>query len=230
VEPSAAVRLGRGHGIALSFDGKWALARLLGDPSKRLRLPTGAGETRQIATPGIHYLNAGWLPDGKRIVFTAKTDDESAAYLQDLDGGTPRRIASAVAFMSGTAAPLRVSPDGKWFTGPQLDGPPVLVPVDGGESRYLPMLTADDRPLNWSADGIAIFLERGVPDKRWATSIVRYDLATSQITPVRQIEPSDLAGIAGGGRPWCLITPDGQAIVYIINRTLSDLYLVEGLK
>ena len=228
VEPSAAVRLGRGHGIALSFDGKWALARLLGDPSKLLRLPTGAGETRQIATPGFTYLNAGWLPDGKGIVFTAKTGDESAAYLQDLDGGNPRRIASAVAFMPGTAAPLRVSPDGKWFTGPQIDGPPVLVPVDGGEPRFLPMLTADDRPLNWSVDGKALFLERAVPDKRWAMSIVRYDLTTSQITTVRQIEPSDLAGI--WNRPWCLITPDGQAIVYVINRHLSDLYLVEGLK
>ena len=115
------------------------------------------------------------------------------------DGGTPRRIASAVAFMSGTAAPLRVSPDGKWFTGPQLDGPPVLVPVDGGESRYLPMLTADDRPLNWSADGKAIFLERGVPDKRWATSIVRYDLATSQITPVRQNRTVRPGRHRGGG-------------------------------
>jgi hypothetical protein len=130
--------------------------------------------------------------------------------------------------MPGTAAPLRVSPDGKWFTGPQIDGPPVLLPLDGGEPRYLRTLTAGDRPLNWSADGKAIFVEREVPDKRWVTSIVRFDLVTSQITPVRQIEPSDVAGISN--RPWCLITPDGRSIVYVINRHLNDLYVVEGLK
>jgi Tol biopolymer transport system component len=90
------------------------------------------------------------------------------------------------------------------------------------------MLTADDRPVSWSADGKAIFVERAVPDRRWVTSIDRYDLATSQITPVKQIEPSDVAGITS--RPWCLITPDGRAIVYVINRHLNDLYLVEGLK
>src|SRR5262249_11230356 len=95
VEPLSAVRLGPGQGIALSFDGKWALARLLGDPSKLLILPTGAGEPRQLAAPGFQYLNAGWFPDGKRIVFVAKAGGESAAYLQDIDGGSPRRIASA---------------------------------------------------------------------------------------------------------------------------------------
>jgi serine/threonine protein kinase len=228
MEASTAVRLGSGHGIELSPDGRWALARLRGDPSKLLILPTGAGEPRQIATPGFRFLNAGWLPDGKRIVFTAKTGDESAAYLQDLDGGSPRRIASGVRFMPGTAAPLRVSPDGKWFTGPQIDGPPVLLPLDGSEPRFLPTLTAGDRPLNWSADGKAIFVERAVSDRRWVTSIVRYDVVTSQITPVRRIEPSDVAGISN--RPWCLITADGRVVVYVINRHLSVLYIVEGLK
>jgi len=90
------------------------------------------------------------------------------------------------------------------------------------------MLTADDRPLNWNSDGNAIFVERAVSGKRWATAIVRYDLATSQMTPVRQIDPSDVAGFAN--RPWCLITPDGRIVVYVINRQLNDLYVVDGLK
>ena len=125
-------------------------------------------------------------------------------------------------------SPLRVSPDGTWFTGPQTDGPPVLVPVSGGEPRRLQSLTSQDRAINWSSDGRSIFIERAVPGRRWDTSIERYDLATSQTTPVRQIAPSDVAGITD--RPWCVISGDGRVIVYIINRHLSDLYLVEGLK
>jgi eukaryotic-like serine/threonine-protein kinase len=224
-----AVRLGPGHGVELSSDGRWALALLPTDPTKLLLLPTGAGESREISTPGFTYLNAGWFPDGKRVAFVAKNGTElPAAYVQDLNGGAPRRVASDVSFGLGTGAPLRVSPDGKWLTGPQKGGPPVLLPLDGGEPKHLPTLTADDRPLNWSTDGSAVFVERAVSDKRWATSIVRYDLVTSAITPVRQIEPSDVAGMAS--RPWCLITADGRVIVYIITRQQSDLYVVDGLK
>ena len=195
-----AVRLGRGHGIALSFDGKWALARLLGDPSKLLRLPTGAGETRQIATPGFHVLE-------RRLVARWEAH---RVHCEDRRRMRPRicRIWTAAILAAspqqshscrGRRRHSGCRPTANGSQGRSSTDRPCCVPVDGGEPQYLPMLTADDRPLNWSADGKAIFLERAVPDKRWATSIVRYDLATSQITPVRQIEPSDLAGIAGTG-------------------------------
>jgi len=229
VDPSTAVQLGAGIGIGFSPDGKWALARLLDNRTKLVMLPTGAGESREIAAAGLKYTNAGWFPDGKRIVFVAQNEGEpQAAYVQDVTGGTPRRIATAVSFATGGAASLRVSPDGQWFTGPQTDGPPVLLPIGGGEPRHLPGLTAEDRPINWGADGRTIFIERGVPAKRWAVSIVRYDLATSQTTPVRQIELSDTAGMSE--RAWCQITPDGRVVVYVVNRHLTDLYVVEGLK
>jgi hypothetical protein len=40
--------------------------------------------------------------------------------------------------------------------------------------------------------------------------------------------PSDPAGVETIGP--VLITPDGKACVYGYHRTLSDLYMVEGLK
>jgi WD40-like Beta Propeller Repeat len=85
------VRLGTGLGIALSPDGRWALAVRPSDPTKLLMLPTGAGETRQIGTSRFRHVNDGWFPDGKRILFIAFIADvvrePPAAYVQDIGGG-----------------------------------------------------------------------------------------------------------------------------------------------
>jgi hypothetical protein len=40
--------------------------------------------------------------------------------------------------------------------------------------------------------------------------------------------PSDAAGVSAISPP--LVTPDGQSYAYNFIRTLSDLYLVEGLR
>jgi len=40
--------------------------------------------------------------------------------------------------------------------------------------------------------------------------------------------PADLAGIHA--RKTILITPDGKGYAYSVNRKVSDLYMVEGLK
>jgi hypothetical protein len=60
------------------------------------------------------------------------------------------------------------------------------------------------------------------------TLIVRYNLASPSVEIVRRIEPADAAGVMA--RPDCLVTTDGRTIVYVVNRYLNDLYLVEGLK
>jgi hypothetical protein len=59
------VRLGSGSGIALSPDGRWALAVRPSDPTKLLMLPTGAGETRQAGTSRFRDVNAGWFSRSK---------------------------------------------------------------------------------------------------------------------------------------------------------------------
>ena len=58
--------------------------------------------------------------------------------------------------------------------------------------------------------------------------MVMLDLSTGQRTPFKQLMPSDLAGVETIGP--ILMTPDGKTSVYGYHRTLSDLYLVEGLK
>ncbi len=48
--------------------------------------------------------------------------------------------------------------------------------------------------------------------------------------PGRAREAPGLRPTARGPLPWALPTPDGRAYVYSYRRTLSDLYVVEGLR
>jgi hypothetical protein len=59
-------------------------------------------------------------------------------------------------------------------------------------------------------------------------AVYRLDLATRARTLFRELAPQDLAGMGevAGAR----FTPDGRSYAYSYFRTLSDLYLVEGLR
>jgi hypothetical protein len=58
--------------------------------------------------------------------------------------------------------------------------------------------------------------------------VFRIDLATGKRTLWKSLEPADAAGIDTIGR--VLLSADAKSYVYSYVRTLSDLYLVEGLK
>src|SRR4030095_6123977 len=88
-----AARLGPGQAADLSPDGKWALTLgSTGSGSGLVLLPTGAGESKPIATPGLSIFGAAFLPpDGKRIVIAAAEPGHGVrGYVMDLPGGKPR--------------------------------------------------------------------------------------------------------------------------------------------
>ena len=70
------VRLGQGKSLALSPDGKWALALQEGPPPPQLvLLPTGPGEPRLLPRGDIQeYHYASWFPDGEQILFALPTN------------------------------------------------------------------------------------------------------------------------------------------------------------
>jgi eukaryotic-like serine/threonine-protein kinase len=222
---SPALRIGEGFGLALSPDGKWVLAlrRVRGEPATLVLLPTGPGETKTLKNEGLQEYGGGaWLPDGKRIIFSAKTaGGRDRLYLQDVAGGAPRPIGSDGLTIRRFASPL--SPDGKSVVG--LRGAEtVVIRLDGGEPRPVAGIAAGEIPTQWSADGRSLYVYGWVSGGQ-IMKVSMVDLESGQRTFFTEIK------LEGGVRArWLRITPDGKSYAYAGNRGLSELYLVDGLR
>jgi Tol biopolymer transport system component/predicted Ser/Thr protein kinase len=218
---SPAIRLGEGSGLSLSPDGKWALARLNVTPSPLVLYPTGVGEMRQAKDDGLNHTAAAFLPDGKRFVFTGTEAGHGVRlYVESLDDAKPHAFSP-----EGAGAGIVLSPNGEWVADIGPDRRVYLFPVAGGEAKAVPGLQPEEVPTGWSSDGRSLFvLTRGqVP-----AQVYRVDVATGQRTFWKSMEPADSAGIDTIGR--VMMSLDNKSYVYSYVRTLSDLYLVEGLK
>jgi Tol biopolymer transport system component len=217
---SPAIRLGEGSGVSLSPDGQWALSRLNVVPSPLVLYPTGVGEMKQLKNDGLNHMSGVFLPDGKRFVFTGTEPGHGARlYLESLDEGEAHAIS-----MEGVASNV-LSPDGKFIAARAPDRKTYLFPVEGGEPKPVGGVQPDEFPTSWSSDGHSLFvITRGqIP-----AQVFRVDVATGQRTFWRSFEPADSAGI--DTIRGVLVSADNKAYVYGYSRTLSDLYLVEGLK
>jgi dipeptidyl aminopeptidase/acylaminoacyl peptidase len=218
-----AVRLGEGTAGMLSPDGAWMISILhpAADPQLVL-LPTSVGEPRVLSKEGLSPTDADWLPDGKRILFSATEPDRGMRlYIRDLVGGKPRPLTPEGYFAyRGT-----ISPDSKAVVVRGPDRRIYLYPIEGGEPTALPGLSVEDVPLRFAADGRTLFLQRR---GELPSGIYRYDPASGRRDLWKQLMPSDAAGLSAINR--VVITPDGRAYAYSYLRTLSFLQLVEGMK
>jgi serine/threonine protein kinase/Tol biopolymer transport system component len=218
---SPAVRLGEGNAQDLSPDGEWALAIVHSASDPQLAAyPTGAGEPKVFPKEGLSVFGASFLPDGKQILLTASEPGHGTRlYLRDVAGGKPRALTP-----EGYVGLGVVAPDGKWalVTGP--DRRRYLYPLSGGEPTAVPGLDSEAAVHQRSADGRFLYVNRR---GEAPANVYRLDLSNGQNELWRTLMPSDAAGV------WTITsnpTPDGKSYVYNYPRTLSDLYLVDGLK
>jgi len=222
---SPAVRLGTGEAIALSPDGKWVIAQDLStDPPQLMLLPTGAGQSRRLTSDDIAHINARFLPDGKRFVFSGfKPGRPTRMWVQALDGGEPE------AFTPEGVVGGAFTPDGTKVLVRGPDGLRRLYPLNpkGGEPEVVKVLEPADGVIRFTTDGRALLVRRNQPGG--VVSVVRLDLVTGARTPVRTISPLPEA-LNQGGIGQLQMTSDGSAYVYGYGVTNSDLFLVKGLK
>jgi Tol biopolymer transport system component len=216
-----AVRLGEGAPGALSPDGRWALGILRPTTDAELvAYPTGTGEARRLPMEGLKVQDADWTPDGKRVLVQATEPGHGVRlYIRDFAGGKARAISPEGYRLFVNC----VSPDAKSIAARGPDDRLYLYPIEGGEPTPLPGLTTLDRPVAWTNDRRLYVFRREAPAR-----VYRYDPATGQKELWKELMPRDSAGVSEIAR--AVPTPDGKAYAYIYIRTLSDLYLVEGLK
>jgi len=97
--------------------------------------------------------------------------------------------------------------------------------VAGGEPVPLPGVTVQDRVEGWTSDGKSFFVHRR---GELPARIYRQDAETGQKTLWKEAMPLETAGLGDVGG--VIVTPDGRSYVYGTGWTLSDLYLVEGIR
>jgi len=217
---SPPIRVGHGRAMGLSPDARYALAIPLAKPDRIDLLPIPDGEARALRYDGLtRYEWAGFLPDGRSVLFTARAGDgPPRVYVGDLAGGKAR--------------PITPEGVGLWRGGLSPDGTEIVVleagayrlyPVAGGAARAVPGLDTGYFPAAWSGPQSLLLREW----RRGSTTIERLDLRTGRRGTWRVLEPTDRAGLTHMGR--LAVTPDEKAWAYSLHRRLSDLYVVDGL-
>jgi serine/threonine protein kinase/Tol biopolymer transport system component len=218
---SPAIRLSEGSGVALSPDGKSAIVRTNTPPAPLLLQPTGVGESRVLFQDSINHLSARWLPDGKQVVFSGSEPGHGFRfYVESVDDNKPRPISP-----EGISTAVVLSPKGDVVASTGPDRRIYLYPIAGGDPVAVLGAELDEVPTGWSADGknLYVYMFGEVPAK-----VFQINIATGERKPWKQLSPADSAGI--DTIRGIDLSSDGNSYVYGYIRTLSDLYLVEGLK
>jgi len=218
---SPAIRLSEGAGMALSPDGKWALARSSTSPAPLFLLPTGVGEAKPLSHDSMNHLAGRWLPDGKQVVFSGNEAGHGfRLYTESPAEGKLRPISP-----EGVNPAVVISPKGDFAAAVGPDHKLYLYPVAGGEPVPVSGAEVDEAPTGWSGDGRSLYVFHfgQIPAK-----VFELELATGKRKLWKELVPADSAGI--DTIRGVEMTPDARAYVYGYIRTLSDLYLVEGLK
>jgi Tol biopolymer transport system component len=231
---SPAVRLGQGAALSLSPDGKSALARRFTSTGPLLvLLPTGAGEATVLNTGAVETRWACWFPDGGRILIDGReANHRQRLYVMPLSGGAPAALTPEgvgvreVSIEGDNAGGRPVSPDGQWVAATDAGGKVTLYPIRaGGEPRPVPGVMAGEVPVSWDLTGRGLYVfRRGSLPAR----LFHVDIASGKRDLIKELALSDPAGIYGVDP--ILSTPDGKSFVYDYRRTLSDLYVAQGLK
>ncbi|HSA93711.1 MAG TPA: hypothetical protein VLE48_11925, partial [Terriglobales bacterium] len=215
------LRLGEGVPLDFSPDGAWVLANVPGTPETLVLYPTGAGEVRKLERGDLAAYSWGqWFRDGKRLLVCGSEPGHAGrCYLQEIAGGPPKPLTP-----EGTVQGL-VSPDGKLVLVRSAEDEFLLYPVEGGEPRPVPWLTAKDGLIGWSTDGRSWLVTdtEGLP-----ASVQRVDVGSGRRSLIHTLAPSDRSGVLRVRQ--ASVSDDERSYVYTYKRASGLVFVVEGAK
>ncbi len=219
LDGSAPVDLGPGGTSEFSPDGKTVASELLSRPPQIALYPIGAGESRTLSLGGIvTTTDLHWFPDGKRLLIVGAVENETLrSYEMDINGGAPKP-AGPPGWL-GKA----FSPDGKRIAG-RLAEDLVIYNAGTQQTQKVTGLEPNEFILAWSADGQGVLVYSEILG---GFTVIRIDLATGKRTLVQTFSEDDKAGLFGFH---VSLSPDRKTYAYSASRTLSTLYVAEGIK
>ena len=144
-------------------------------------------------------------------------DKRVRSYVQSIDGGAPIPITDP-----GTRV-LRTSPDGTRAILLHADGSRSLARLGESTGRALPL--AEGAIYGWSIDSRDLFYSEGTG---WPLKVSRVNLETGMHTPLRSLVPGDMAGVRTASQ--AAISADGRSYVYGFTRSMSQLYVICGVR
>jgi len=217
---SPPVRIGEGLSGALSADTKLAITRSAKGGPLNL-VPTGAGEARQLTHDAVSYEAVRFLPEGKRLLaFGIENGHAGRDYIIDLSTGDSKPITP-----EGIAG-VSLSPDGRSTAVREPDGKIGIWPLDGNSIQLIPGLDSQYHVTGWSPDGQYVYAASSRSEK--IVKVYRVNVQTGKMELWRTFGAEAGAGVSEVGAPQ--FSSDGTAYAYVYTRTLSEAYVVTGLK
>ncbi|HUQ91161.1 MAG TPA: WD40 repeat domain-containing serine/threonine-protein kinase [Bryobacteraceae bacterium] len=223
LDAPAPVRLGEGHAMSLSPDGKRALVAILGPNPKLVVYEYERPVPQPLRYTGLMYeANAVWFPDSRRVLFAAHEKGRGTRlWIQDVPSGTPKAVSPEGVRLEGKA----LSPDGACVAGRSFDGLLRVYPLDGSAPRIVPGVVAEDQLITWTADGAKVIVRSTgtIP-----VHLYEVELATGKRSLWKDLSPSNPVGVSEVTK--VMIPAAGEAIVYGQNRKIRSLHLAHGLR
>ena len=217
---SPPVRIGEGVSLAISPDGKWVITQPPKGGPLRV-VPTGAGEARQLTHDNVSYQAVRWLAGGKELLASGiETGHGVRDYLIEANTGNSKAITPEG--MSGE----QPSPDGRSTVVLGADGKWGIWPLDGSGLRVIPNLDASYSVVGWSPDGKSLYavLRR---QREKTRAVYRVDIETGKM----ELWKTFGEGVGGNVRPTAhYLSGDGGAYAYLYDQTLSQVYVVRGMR
>jgi len=217
---SPPVRMGEGVGLSISPDGKWVITQ----PAKGGPLsvvPTGSGEPQLLTHDNITYTNPAFLPDGKQLLAIGiESGHGGRDYLIDLNTGAAKPITP-----EGIVGTI-LSPNGRRIAVVGPDGKPAIWNIEGTGIQPIPGVDSSQSITGWTPDGSEVYVESTRQDSR-AAKLYRLNPDTGKLTYWKTFGAA-LPGVANVST--VLLSADGRAYAYIYSQTLSEAYIIRGLK
>jgi hypothetical protein len=213
-------QIGEGKPLALSPDGRWALATRSTPNPELVLFPSQPGEPRPLPrTDGIAEYRSGFWLDRNQVIFVGEREGGSVrSYIQSIEGGPARLILDADVWAAVA------SPDGTELAayGKEREDYYRLSSKGEPRPRLLGGLKPYDELLRWGSDQ-SLYVRSSEHDR---VDVFKVDLATGARKLFKSLVPNPEGFL---GVEATLVTPDGKTVVYNYWSASGQLYLVEGV-